>query len=184
MIELESRFRSIIRRSVGSGAFLKNSFTNSDGSLNVNAFTKLIIDNDHLEGTRSESSGNQMGKLTKREVNWFLSLIDANGDGRVDYREFLHFTYNASNSMLAQTNDSESHDRDSENKDTIDAENLVYQVDAFAKDLSSIFSNVVRSGKVRDFREIFQTMDEDNSGSVSEEFMQALKILTLSFHRT
>ena len=41
---------------------------------------------------------------------------------------------------------------------------LNYQVDSFAKDLSTIFMNVVNSGKVSDFRDIFQTMDEDNSG--------------------
>jgi Ca2+-binding EF-hand superfamily protein len=177
MVELESRFRSIIRRSVSTGAFLNQSFTESDGSLNIEAFTQNIIENDHLEGTRSESSGTQYEKLTKPEVTWFLSLIDANGDGRVDYREFLHFTYNTTSSVLAQSEEGAPMDGDASNvADSVDADNLVYQVDAFAKELSSVFSNVVRSGKVRDFRDIFRTMDDDSSGSVShEEFVQALK---------
>ena len=46
----------------------------------------------------------------------------------------------------------------------MDTTDLNYQVDSFAKDLSTIFMNVVNSGKVSDFRDIFQTMDEDNSG--------------------
>ena len=54
--------------------------------------------------------------------------------------------------------------------------NLEYQVDAFAKDLSNIFMDVVNSGKVNDFRDIFQTMDSDNSGTVSHsEFVTALE---------
>lgn len=178
-LELENRFRSIIRRAVASGAFLNRSFTENDSTLNVEAFTKNIIETDHLEGTMSASTGNQFKQLTKLEIEWFLSLLDANGDGRVDYREFLHFTYNSSNAIDGKILDTDENTKKGGVVE-IDAEtikaNLGYEADAFAKKLSSIFSTVVRSGKVHDFRDIFHTMDDDRSGRVShDEFVLALK---------
>ena len=74
------------------------------------------------------------------------------------YSEFLHFTYNSVDQADLVDEDHSEHAKE------MDTTDLNYQVDSFAKDLSTIFMNVVNSGKVSDFRDIFQTMDEDNSG--------------------
>ncbi len=186
--ELERRFRGIIQRAVSTGTFLNDSFfTGVNGSLNVEDFTQHIIEADDeavetvpkskkqkqkrkkkaADGAgEDEAPGTVPKRLTPAQIKWFLRRIDTNGDGLVDYREFLHFTYNADPVAPSV----------SARKSSLKNDELKYQVDAFAKELSAVFSSVVRQGKVADFRDIFAAMDTDGSGSVShEEFVDGLR---------
>ena len=198
MKQLEIRFRNILKNAVSSGTFLNTSFTGTNGALNVEEFTKYILEQEEEDVVdadgrrRSNNKNNQSNKnnnsntnnksnknnknnernrrqsMKPAQVDWFLNLLDTNGDGKVDYREFLHFTYNSPPAVVSST-----HGTPEKSKND---HNLEYQVDAFAKDLSNIFMDVVNSGKVNDFRDIFQTMDSDNSGTVSHsEFVTALE---------
>ena len=126
--------------------------------------------------------------LSSKEVGKLVEFFDKDGDGKVDYREFVRFCKRKPASLDSDSDDDVSSkkkktkkkkrskrdsDSDGSDSDTSDDEDFT---DDIASKLYRIFAELLDGGK--DYEDVFEMLDEDGSGRVGKrEFQRALSKL-------
>ena len=186
--KLDAKLKELLKQAIASGSFAQEaSKIENNGTISL----------EHLKTSIDMVKG--VEEINAAQIDWFVHKLDVNGDQSVDYRELLYFVYGteilpesaktrgSSNNNNTKHTDDNKKEADEEIENNASPKNnnnlterqkqveLEFRVSATATKLKKIFIEVINSGNASDFREIFEIIDDDRSGTVTRgEFAKVL----------